>query len=228
MKSFLLVLAALAAVVLPCRADAANPSVFSQGLGVNGPVFAILVQADGKVVIGGEFSTVNGIARRNVARLNADGTLDRTFVDRIQDGTNGPVFALAAHPSGGVLVGGSFAMAGEVQRENLALYNPDGKVDKVFGSSDGGQVTNGVVRAVLVQPDGKILIGGGFTVSFGQQRHNIARLKADGTLDDVSLTKPAVNGQVNALGALADGSFVAGGGFSLYGQVTQGLYRISQ
>ena len=52
---------------------------FDPGFGVNGTVNAVVVQPDGKVIIGGEFTTVKGLARTNIARLNADGSGDPTF-----------------------------------------------------------------------------------------------------------------------------------------------------
>src|SRR5688572_19061290 len=52
---------------------------FDPGFGVNGPVNAVVVQPDGKVIIGGEFSLVKGLVRSKVARLNADGSGDPTF-----------------------------------------------------------------------------------------------------------------------------------------------------
>src|SRR6185369_2260314 len=52
---------------------------FDPGSGVNGPVKAVVVQPDGKVIISGDFTTVKGLARTNLARLNADGSGDATF-----------------------------------------------------------------------------------------------------------------------------------------------------
>src|SRR5688572_10816826 len=52
---------------------------FDPGSGVNGPVNAVAVQPDGKVIIAGQFTTVKGLARSKVARLNADGSADGSF-----------------------------------------------------------------------------------------------------------------------------------------------------
>src|SRR5687767_15803223 len=53
---------------------------FDPGSGVNGTVNAVVVQPDGKVIIAGAFTTVRGLLRTNVARLNADGTGDGAFM----------------------------------------------------------------------------------------------------------------------------------------------------
>src|SRR4051812_32390283 len=76
---------------------------FDPGSGVNGTVNALVVQPDGKVIIGGEFTTVKGLVRTNLARLNPDGSGDATFdpgmaYDRVS--------SLALQSDGKVLVGG--------------------------------------------------------------------------------------------------------------------------
>jgi hypothetical protein len=117
-KRFLLVLAF--SVGAACAQDeVALSSVFGAGEGVNGEVLATVIQPDGKIVIGGRFSAVNGIARNNIARLNSDGTLDRTFADQLAQGVNGQVNALAIQPEGGIIVGGTFTQAGQVETLKL-------------------------------------------------------------------------------------------------------------
>ncbi|MEP7337404.1 MAG: delta-60 repeat domain-containing protein, partial [Acidobacteriota bacterium] len=76
---------------------------------INGLVYAVAVQADGKMVVGGNFTTVNGQPRSNLARINVDGTLDAGFTL----GANGSVDALAIQSqSGQIVVGGSFSLLG--------------------------------------------------------------------------------------------------------------------
>lgn len=76
---------------------------FNPGSGVNGAVYAMAVQADGKLVIGGEFTAFNGIPRSNLARLNADGSLDTTFTP---GSIAGRVEALVVQSDGKVVIGG--------------------------------------------------------------------------------------------------------------------------
>ena len=73
---------------------------------VNGRIFALAVQADGKVLIGGNFTQINGTGRNFIARLNADGSLDTGF--NPGTGANGDVTAVAVQPDGKVLIGGAF------------------------------------------------------------------------------------------------------------------------
>lgn len=226
MKRFLLVLV-LAASPAFAQSDAPSASAFGTGEGVNGEVNAVAIQSDGKVVIGGRFTSVNNVPRNNIARLNADGTLDRTFADKFEDGVNGTVYAVAIQPQGGIVIGGLFTQAGRVEVMNLARYNQDGSMDKNFGGSvQGEKGTNGSVLALTVQSDGRLVVGGNFNVAFGQPRRSIARLNTDGTLDGPVITQNDVNGAVKALAGAPDDSVVAGGSFTIMNQMARNILQV--
>lgn len=226
MKRFLLLLVMAASPVF-AQSDVPSASAFGTGEGVNGEVNAVAIQKDGKVVIGGRFTSVNNVPRNNVARLNTDGTLDRTFAEKLDDGVNGTVYAIAIQPEGGIVVGGLFTQAGKVAVMNLARYNVDGSMDKNFGGlTEGEKGTNGSVLALTVQADGRIVVGGNFSVAFGQPRRSLARLNTDGTLDGPLITQNEVNGPVKALAAAADDSAVAGGNFTVVNQDARNLLKI--
>jgi uncharacterized delta-60 repeat protein len=209
-RTFLLVSAMVMQAVY-AQNEVALSSAFGSGEGVNGEVLAAVVQTDGKIVIGGRFRTVNGVVRNNIARLNADGTLDRSFAE--QEGLNGQVNALAIQPTGHIIAGGTFSQAGQREILNLVRYDANGQVDTAFGAG-GSPGTNGSVFALAVQPDGKILVGGNFNAIFGKPRHGIARLNADGTLDEPVTTGQGLSGAVRAIAIAAEGSFL-GGDFTL-------------
>jgi uncharacterized delta-60 repeat protein len=188
----------------------------------NGPVFAVLVQPDGKIVVAGSFTTLgrwvnNKLAeeeRRNrIGRFNPDGSIDLTF----DPGANGDVRALALQADGRILVGGSFTTlggggTGTAARQNIGRLNADGTPDLTF---DPG--TNGQVRALALQADGRILVGGAFTTLGGGVRANIGRLTADGLLDQTFIPGPAgpagggSNPGVDSLLALSNGTILVGG-----------------
>src|SRR6185312_11003403 len=79
-------------------------------------VTATAVQADGKILIGGEFSTVLGVTRNNIARLNTDGTLDTAF----NPNANERLFAIAVQANGKILAGGLFTNIGGQTRSRIA------------------------------------------------------------------------------------------------------------
>jgi uncharacterized delta-60 repeat protein len=154
---------------------------FLAGLeGANGAVQAVALQSDGKVLIGGWFGAVNGEPRGQVARLNADGTLDRGFLEGLA-GTNGAVQAIAVQPDGKVLIGGAFTRVNGEPRGFVARLNVDGSLDRGFLAGLVG--TDGEVDAIAVQPDGRVLIGGQFGSVNGVARGRLARLRPDGALD---------------------------------------------
>lgn len=224
MKRLLLIFA-VSLTVVRAQSEVAQSSAFANGEGVNGEVNAVAVQADGKIVIGGKFSTVNGIPRNNIARLNADGTVDRSFADTLDLGLNGEVNAIAIQPDGGIIVGGLFTQAAQFETMNLARYKPDGSVDKTFGGTSGSPGTNGVVLALAVQADGKIIVGGNFNTIFGQPRRSVAKINPDGTLDGANAQSALLNGAVNALAATPDGS-VAGGLFTVQNRDALNLFKL--
>jgi len=186
--------------------------------GINGTVYALAVQPDGKIVVGGEFSSVNNTPRSNLARLNPDGSLDASFVPKFSDGPNGTVYALAIDANGNLLVGGMFSMAAEVPRRNFVRYMTDGTVDKNF---DEGQSPNGMVKAIAVLPDGSIVIGGEFSEVGSVLRRNIAIFGPDSTLMASTPEMQKLNGTVRKLAPGAAGEVVAVGQFQITGSQYQ-------
>jgi uncharacterized delta-60 repeat protein len=184
------------------NADGSLDNTFNPN--VDGAVNSLAVQADGKILIGGSFNLVGGVVRRNIARLNADGTLDATFAPA----SASAVQSIALLPGGEVLRAGfPFGGVGAVVRLNAA----DGASDPAFVPGAG---PNGAVRAMAVQADGKILIGGGFTEVDGVARNRIARLNADGSLDGTFDPGTGADDTVYALTLHGDGTVLLGGRFT--------------
>ncbi len=141
---------------------------------LDGAVYAMAVQPDGKVVVGGQMTAVNGVARAHIARLHRDGALDETF----NPGANGAVYGVAVQPDGRLLVAGAFTTLGATNRSHLGRLNPDGSVDTLFNPG-----ADGDVLALAVQADGKIIVGGNFSTLASVPRSRIGRLNSDGSLD---------------------------------------------
>jgi uncharacterized delta-60 repeat protein/uncharacterized repeat protein (TIGR01451 family) len=152
---------------------------FNPGTGADSNVWAVAVQPDGKVYIGGDFTHVNGTARNHLARLNSDGTLDTTF----DPGTvfNDSVYALALKPSSGqIFVGGSFTGVGGYGYDCIALVNTNGTLNTSFNPGTGPDNT---VFALCWQPNGQLLLGGAFADINGTLFNRIARLNTNGSID---------------------------------------------
>ena len=154
------------------------------GTGPSGAVGLIQVLPDNKILIAGGTS-VNGITRNGLSRLNADGTLDSSYTVSFNSGgslSSYPSFYKA--PGGKLVLMGSFTAVGGVNTTNLARLNQDGTVDAGFVCAGiQSPIPSLAVLAHIVQADGKVIIGGGFTNVGGFSRNGVARLNADGSLD---------------------------------------------
>ncbi len=155
------------------NADGSLDTSFNPGTGVSdSSIDSLAVAPDGKILIGGVFSSFNGTPRQRVARLNADGSLDTSF----NSGTEATsrVNGLAVQTDGKVLIG--------VAGSTVKRLNTDGTLDNTFTTTMTPQV--GVLE-IKLQADGKILIGGGWDFLNGAEyRFGLARLNADGTTDN--------------------------------------------
>jgi uncharacterized delta-60 repeat protein len=150
---------------------------------VDNQVLSSAAQADGRVLIGGNFSTVNGVNRSGIARLNADGTVDAAFAPEISSSGNS-IYSVRAQPHGKILIGGEFFSAEQAHYYGLARLTADGSLDSSFNhifAENGSPVP---VGNIVLRPDGKILITGNFFYVHGARRDYIARLDADGSLDN--------------------------------------------
>ena len=187
----------------------------------NGPVWAIVVQPDGKILIGGDFLTLapNGgpeIERHFLARLNPDGTVDPAF----NPSPNGSVREIQLQPDGKILVSGGFTTIGTQQRHWIA------RIDSASGWADSFNPNpDNDVWAIAVQDDGKIVVGGRFTTIGGQARRNIARLDSMTGLADSF--DPNASSFVYRLLVQPDGKILAGGSFgTMGGQPRVGIARL--
>ena len=199
-------------------------------------IYGIAFQPDDKVLAGGDFTRINSIVREGVARFHADGALDMEFNPSPVAGS-GFAFQL----DGKVIVGGGgFArlLANGSRDTNYAaslpapqfiyavVLQPNGKclVGHVGGihrlnatgsldtSFNPGIGVNSYVRSIVVQPDGKIVIGGGFTSINSVPRPFLARLNANGTLDNSFA--PLLNNAAHDLALYANGKIVVSGHFT--------------
>jgi uncharacterized delta-60 repeat protein len=200
----------------------ANDATFSVTL--DDSVNSIVLQSDGKYVISGSFSTVNGVARSGIARLNSNGTLDSTFVPG--SGLGGGVVKLQS--DGKILVAGYFGTLYGKPQAGLFRLNPDGSVDTTFAPSISvpypGDPASVIVRTIALQTNGSIIIGGHFTYINGTNRNNIARLMPDGNVDPTfDPGKGFVGGgdDVLDMSLQANGQIVAGGFFTSFNDVSR-------
>jgi len=189
---------------------------------INGQVYAVVIQPDQKVLVGGSFTALNGGIRTNLARLNTDGTLDTTFNANL---VGGAVSAIAVEPNGMIVIGGSFTSVGGVNQPYFARLTATGTFDTTLPVT-----VNGAVNAVVLENGGNatdtIVLGGAFTTVLGTTRNHIARLVPSNSTSTTLILDPVYNpnadGPVNTIAFGFNGKSYVGGAF---GNVT-GLQRL--
>jgi uncharacterized delta-60 repeat protein len=175
----------------------------------NGIVRAIALQADGKILAGGDFNGANSIGgqtRNRIARLDAT----TGAADSFDPNADAVIRSIALQADGKILAGGSFASIGGQTRNRIA------RLDATTGLADAfNPDATGFINSIVVQADGKILLGGIFSNVGGQVRNGVARLDpVSGLADSFS---PSADDVVNAIALQADGKILVGGFFNSVG-----------
>ena len=215
-------------------------TTFADGAAANGAFYALTLQSNGQVLVGGSFTSFRGASRNAVARLNTDGSLDGFNPGLAFSGYNGTaptIQAVAVQADGKILAAGSFTVLDQPAGGGVVRLNTDGSLDTTFNVGtgvldDGGEVGRAYALAVL--PGGQILVGGAFQTFNGVGTAGLVRLNADGSVDTAfnpGGTGIAANdyGQdVRSIVAPGNGTIVIGGHFSAYdGQSAGGVARLN-
>jgi uncharacterized delta-60 repeat protein len=198
------------------NSDGTLDGSFDPGTGANGNIRAMALQPDGKIVIAGEFSQVNGLDRAKVARLNASGSVDETF-----DPGAGPdrQVRTVAVENGSNFLGGDFENYRGVARSTVAKLSGDGSLDSTF---DPGASDQDTTRVVLAQTGGGVYVGGIFTQRGGASRTNVALLKSDGSADEDFDVGAGPDNEVFALAKQDEGFLIVAGQFKTFSGMTNG------
>lgn len=138
----------------------------------------VIVQhsTDGGYLIGGSFRTLSGRSVNRIVKIGISGTPNEGFLTNIGSGPDGDVRAIAEDGSGNILLGGDFTSFDGVAAQRLVRLSREGIVDTTFA----GHVASGfdgTVTSIVVQSDGKILVGGEFSSFKGTTAKRIARLR---------------------------------------------------
>jgi len=195
---------------------------FATGTGSSGTVRAVAIQSDGKIVVGGNFLNSNaGISC--VVRLNPDGSGDASFVN-VTVTILSSARVLAVQPDGRIILGGTFTEVGGVSRARIARLNTNGSLDTSFNPGTG---LNDFPRAMLLQPDGKILVAGKFTAFNDLPAGRIVRLLTNGSIDPDFNAGIGAEDQIRALSRDTNGRIYIGGDFEMFnGTNRSGVARL--
>jgi uncharacterized delta-60 repeat protein len=178
----------------------------------NAFVLALALQADGKILVGGGFETINGATRRNFARLNSDGSLDSLVVSF----GGGRPNAFVVFPDGSFIAGGIFSeVNGVTTIRHIARLNADGSLDQQFSTNHGG--TFGQVRSVTAI-GGNIYVGSNLSITgVNDSRFPVVKMNPNGVVD-LSFNAGRLVGDAYSVAPAPHGKLFVGGTFSTFGE----------
>ena len=204
-------------------------TTFNMGTGFNNTVYTMATQSDGKIIVGGTFTTYSGSASSYITRINTDGTRDATF--NVGTGFNNTVRGIAVQSDDKIIAVGTFTSYSGSTQNRIIRLNTDGTRDATFNTGVGSTVQ---LNCVTIQSDGKILVGaaGNVTYSGSAASTGSFRINTNGTLDTTFNTGVGFSGtgggNIFAIDIQSDGKYIMGGGFTTYnGSSINRLARIN-
>lgn len=190
-------------------------------------VNTVALQPDGKIVVAGDFTTLMGVSKNRIGRLNTDGTVDPSFIN---SGANQQILDLELQGNK-ILLAGNFPVFNGLQSNCIDRMNMvDGSTDFSFipGSGTDGF---GNISTISVQSDNKIIIGGTFNSYQGNPCNGIARIHNSGLFDptfNVGTGVTGFNDYVYTTAIQTDGKILIGGTFEAYnGTTTSSIARLN-
>jgi|694.fasta_scaffold133359_2 uncharacterized delta-60 repeat protein len=193
--------------------------------GFNGKILAIAQQPDGKILIGGEFTEYKGIACNYFVRLLPNGTVDPNF--NLETTFWFKVNSIALQSDGKILVGAGYLTLVAGIKDGVIRLNSDGSTDYTYSTILGfSGITT--INNILIQPDGKMILTGGFSSYGSVNIKYILRLNSDGSLDSTFNPGNSFNGSITSIALQADEKIIVVGYFSNYnGYTRNGIIRLN-
>jgi uncharacterized delta-60 repeat protein len=193
--------------------DGSLDSSFNAGTGPDSNITTVSIQSDGKIIIGGYFNNFNDTARNRIARLNEDGSLDLTFNFGVGLSFDGHIKTTAIQSDGKIIIGGDFTSYNGILMRNIARLDKNGSVDFTFMVQNGFKSLSSTssVNAIVIDNNGKIVVGGSFSSYNDTSRSFITRLNTNGSLDNSFDAGLNVTGIVNTISIQNDGKIILGG-----------------
>ena len=204
-------------------------TTFNMGNGVANSIQCMVTQSDGKLLIGGNFTTYSGsVNAGNLVRLNTNGTRDTTF-NVGTAGFNSTVNDIKIQPDGKIVAVGAFTTYSGSTRNRIVRLNTDGTYDTTFNAGTG---LNNTANCVAIQSDGKILVGGATITQYSGSLIGTGslRINTNGTRDTTFNTNAGflTNFTVYSIDIQSDGKIVVGHGATSYsGSAVTRLTRLN-
>ncbi len=194
-------------IVRLLQSGAIDPS-FLSGVGLEGPVRSSALQADDKLIVGGLFNSYNGTSIKNLARINANGSLDSSF--NVGSGANNEVTEIFIQKDGKIIISGFFSRYNNNIFTGFARLNTNGSIDTTFKIGIG---TNVGPECFGQQSNQKILIGGSFLRYKGLNIGKLFRVDLNGNLD-TNFNAGIIAGTVTEMIVLPNDKIIIAGSFT--------------
>lgn len=223
MKFISFLIAILSIINLPGFSQSGSlDTTFNPGLGANDAIYATALQSDGKIIIGGIFTTYDGMPYNRIARLNPDGSVDPTF--NPGTGANAQVSDIKIQSDGKILICGYFTTYNGISATKIARLETDGSLDATFNVT--GITPYG--QAIAIQSNGRILLDAFYLNSPGVQQYGVVRLYSDGSIDNTFTPGSSANAIILDIVIQANGKILVSGNFSTYNTVQrEGIVRLN-
>lgn len=198
-------------------------TTFNIGTGFSSTVTSLTIQPDGKLLVGGNFSTVNGQTHNRIVRLNPNGSIDTTF--NSGTGANSNIPAICVQNDGKILIGGGFTTYNGVAITRLARLLSNGSIDTSFTQAFS---VNGGITSIKLQANGRIVAAGGFSSYNNVQVSRVVRLNNTGcippTQPTISTSATVKNCPSNAITlSISSGSLNSGNQWRWYPNFCGGI-----
>ncbi|ESU21444.1 hypothetical protein FEDK69T_25110 [Flavobacterium enshiense DK69] len=196
--------------------DDAFASVIVDGMA---PLNDAELLSDGKLLIAGDFTTLNGVSKKGLAKINQDGTVDNTFVGNVSNGMfeSSSVKSFVVQADNKIVLFGPFNQYNGINKRGVVRVNPDGSVDNTFNVGNGFGGDNSAMKYFSFIFNDKINVLGDFGVYNGNAVDGYMKLNSDGTIDTAirNITK-GLNGFVSSITMQSDGKLLLLGDFTMY------------
>lgn len=163
------------------NSDGSVDNSFNAGSGFDRVINDIILLSDGKKVVLGDFTTVDGNSKNGIVRLNDDGSIDNSFITG--NGFNGTVYSGLLDGTKLVVVGAFYEYDGQINRQIVRL-NYDGSIDDTFNSESGFNRLSGLTYSTTVRKyTNKYFIIGDFDTYNNVSAHGLIQLNEDGGIN---------------------------------------------
>ena len=198
--------------------DGSIDETFQIGSGFNGglsygEICSIVIQSDGKILVGGSFKNYNGFNKYGIVRLEQSGKIDTTFNFNDENEVFYKVYGLALGENDEIFIGGEAIFSNSASfKIGVFKLTTDGSIDNSFNV----ELNDEDVHSILIQDDGGVIIGGGFTEVNSSPVEYLVKLNSDGTIDSSFQANGKVNNEVFVISESSDNKILVGGRFSSF------------